>query len=113
MKKCKSLGSLAKALLVASPTLTGSLPRIPFGPNIGKTGGKGWASIFLVLSILGMVWNTFLAFTTLDDLETMEDFSGLWFMWFLGGAFAGFGIATFPMIINVLFWSKISEAGSR
>ena len=42
MEKCKSLSGFGEALLVASPALSGSFPRIPFGGNIGRTGGSQW-----------------------------------------------------------------------
>jgi len=50
MKKFKMLNGLGKALIVASPAVSGSFPRIPFGGNIGRTGGCGWTKVFLVLS---------------------------------------------------------------
>jgi len=111
MKKCKALNGIGKALLVASPAVSGSFPRIPFGDNIGRTGGCAWTKIFLVLACLGMFLNTILAYATLDDLATMENFSGLYFLWLIGGLGAGFGIATFPMIVNVMFWSRQKEIG--
>jgi nitrate/nitrite transporter NarK len=111
MKRCKALSGVGKSLLVASPALSGSFPRIPFGGNIGRTGGGDWTKLFLILSSLGMLLNTVLAYTTIDDLETMENFSGTYFLWLIGGLGAGFGIAVFPMIINVLFWTKQKEIG--
>jgi len=98
-------------LLVASPALSGSLPRIFFGGDIERTGGRLYTVVFLVLSSLGMTLNTILAYKTLDDLATMQNYTGMYFLWMLGGLLAGFGICTFPMISNVLFWSKIENAG--
>ena len=39
----KKIGKVAKMILVAMPTLSGSIPRIFFGKNIAQTGGKKWA----------------------------------------------------------------------
>jgi nitrate/nitrite transporter NarK len=61
MKKCKSLTGIGKSLLVASPVASGSYPRILFGGDIERTGGRFSAIIFLVLSSIGMTLNTILA----------------------------------------------------
>ena len=106
MKRCEKLSGIAKSILVASPTISGSFPRIPFGGNIGRTGGGDWTKLFLILSCTGMLLNTILALVTTDDLGDMENFSFSYFLWLIGGLGAGFGIAVFPMIVNVLFWSK-------
>ena len=111
MKKCESLSGIGKALLVASPALSGSFPRIPFGGDVERTGGRLYTVVFLVLTSLGMTLNTILAYKTIDDLGTMENFSGLYFLWMLGGFLAGFGICTFCMISNVLFWSRKKSNG--
>ncbi len=58
-----------------------------------------------------MLLNTILAYTTIDDVPTTENFTGVYFLWLLGGLGAGFGIATFPMIVNVMFWSRQKEIG--
>ncbi len=34
-------------------------------------------------------------------------------MWVIGGWLSGFGIATFPMIINVALWSTLAEGGVK
>ena len=67
--------------------------------------------MFLVLACVGMLLNTILAYSTIDDLEETVNFSGIYFLWLLGGLLAGFGIAVFPMIINVMFWSRQKEIG--
>ena len=41
----------------------------------------------------------------------MENFSSLYMWWLFGGLAAGFGIATFPMIYSVVFWSKRKNIG--
>jgi len=58
-----------------------------------------------------MLLNTILAFAAEDNLGDMENFSGLYFLWLIGGLGAGCGIATFPMIVNVMFWTKQKEIG--
>jgi len=52
-----------------------------------------------------------LAYTAEDSLKDMENFSLLYFLWLIGGLGAGCGIATFPMIINVMLWTKKKEIG--
>ena len=66
---------------------------------------------FLVISIWGLFLNTYLAFNNLDELETMQSFSGSYIWWLFGGLAAGFGIATFPMITSVMFWSNVEDIG--
>jgi len=66
--------------------------------------------VYLILCIIGMVFNTILANTI--ELPEMEAWSWRYFLWILGGLLAGMGIATFPMIINVMFWHDKSEAGA-
>ena len=41
----------------------------------------------------------------------MESFSGAYIWWLFGGLAAGFGIATFPMITSVMFWSDKENIG--
>lgn len=115
MKKV-TFKAVGKAFLASSPSLTGSLARLPFGPNIGRTGGKKWTTIFLILCILGITLNMILAFTqdTLDDGKyDMDAFAGRYWLWVIGGWLSGFGIATFPMIINVALWSTLAEGGVK
>jgi len=111
MSKAKELSGFGKAFLVASPALSGSLLRIPFGGNVGRTGGCYWTKILLILACVGMLLNTILAVWWMEDLETMQNFNGFYEWWLLGGLLAGCGIAVFPMIINVMFWSRKEEIG--
>ncbi len=62
MKKV-TFAAIGKAFLASSPSLTGSLARLPFGPNIGRTGGKQWTGLYLFLCVLGITLNMILAFT--------------------------------------------------
>jgi len=71
MKKLKALSGLGKTLLVSSPTISGSLPRIFLGGEIGRNGGRQWTLYFLVISIWGLSLNTYLAFNNIDELATM------------------------------------------
>ncbi len=115
MKKV-TFAAVGKAFLASSPSLTGSLARLPFGPNIGRTGGKQWTAIFLILCILGITLNMILAFTQdVDDAGKyiMDSFAGRYWLWIVGGWLSGFGIATFPMIINVALWSTLAEGGVK
>ena len=113
MERCKALSGFGKSVLVSSPAISGALPRIAFGGEIGRNGGKQWTVYFLVISIWGMFLNTYLAFLTADELKTVENFSSYYFYWLFGGLAAGFGIATFPLITSVMFWSKKNEIGKN
>jgi hypothetical protein len=64
-----------------------------------------------MISCGGILFNTILAYITTDDLDLMENWSGTYFLWLFGGLGAGFGIATFPMIANVMFWTKEENSG--
>ncbi len=88
---------------MACPNLTGAIPRITFGANIARTGGRIQGVQILFICLLGMYWN--LGYILFVDPATVEDWSVKYFMWCLGGLMAGSGISFFPMIINVLFWS--------
>jgi hypothetical protein len=50
-----------------------------------------------------MFWN--LGFIMFVEPAEVEDWSIKYFCWCIGGLMAGCGIAVFPMIINVFFWS--------
>ena len=111
MKRLKHLKGIGKTLLVASPTISGSLPRLALGGEIGRNGGRQCTVYFLVISIWGLFLNTYLAFNNIDELATMKSFSGSYIWWLFGGLAAGFGIATFPMITSVMFWSNKDNLG--
>ncbi|MCP3685520.1 MAG: MFS transporter [bacterium] len=111
MKKCKKLKGFTKGVLAGSPALTGAVLRWPFGTHIGKTGGKTGTIWLLVGACVGMALNTYLAFTV--TLKTMEGWGADYILWCFGGLLSGCGVATFPMIINVLFWSEKKVVGHR
>ncbi len=52
--ECEVLEPFPKGLLVACPTISGSAFRLPFGPNIGRTGGLVMTSWFLLWGEIGM-----------------------------------------------------------
>lgn len=64
-----SLSGFGKAFMAASPSLTGSLMRIPFGKNVGLTGGTGMATKFLILACAGQLMNCFsVTLMTMSDI---------------------------------------------
>ncbi len=103
VKQMTAMTKTAKMVLVACPCATGSLPRMIYGGNIAKTGGVKMGTMLLFMCLAGMLWN--LAFILFVDPATVEDWSVKYICWCFGGLLSGFGIAYFPMTINVLFWS--------
>jgi nitrate/nitrite transporter NarK len=49
------MSRLNKLILSATPVITGSLPRIPFGMAIGRNGGKKGGQLLLVLCFIGIL----------------------------------------------------------
>ena len=92
-----------KALLAASPTISGSLFRFPYGPNIGRTGGLVLTAWLLLAGELGMGMIAYLSYIT--PLETMVGWGIDFWLWIFAGVLGGSGIAIFTMTINVLFWA--------
>src|SRR5512132_621643 len=54
LKGILGLGPLEVGILVAAPSLSGSLLRIPFSAWVDTTGGKKPFLVLLLLSIIGM-----------------------------------------------------------
>ena len=73
LKQMKSLDTVSKTLLSACPTLTGSLPRIPYGFSFVEKGGKSWTKNFLILSCLGTLVCVISVFAI--DISTMKPWS--------------------------------------
>ncbi len=91
-KEAMGLTPAMMGLLVAIPTLSGSLLRIPFGAWVDTTGGKKPFLILLMLSIIGLGGVTYLLNTSYPDGMTGM-FPLILFLGFLSGA----GIATFSV----------------
>ncbi|KKK56529.1 hypothetical protein LCGC14_3063620, partial [marine sediment metagenome] len=103
------LSAVGVGLLVAMPSLSGSLLRIPFSAWVDTTGGRKPFMVLLGLSLIGMAGLTFVvtAFYP-DDLGI-----GFYPLLLVLGLFAGCGIATFSVgITQVSYWFPQSRQGS-
>jgi Nitrate/nitrite transporter len=79
-------------LLVAIPTLSGSLLRIPFGASVDVNGGRKSFLWLMVLSILGLIGLSILLTTNYPG--NME---GTYWLILLFGCLSGCGVATFSV----------------
>lgn len=79
-------------LLVAIPTLSGSLLRIPFGASVDVNGGRKSFLWLMVLSVIGLAGLSFLLTTKYPD--NME---GTYWLILLFGCLSGCGVATFSV----------------
>ncbi len=106
-KEAMNLTPAMMGLLVAIPTLSGSLLRIPFGAWVDTTGGKRPFLLLLCLSIIGLGGVTFLLNTAYSD-EMSGMFPLILFLGFLSGA----GIATFSVgIAQTSYWFPRKKQG--
>lgn len=96
-------------LLVAMPSLSGSLLRIPFSAWVDTSGGRKPFLTLLGLSILGMAGLTLFIFRYYPDGLQQSHYPLLLFL----GALCGCGIATFsPGSSQVSYWYPQSRQGS-
>jgi MFS transporter, NNP family, nitrate/nitrite transporter len=79
-------------LLVAIPTLSGSLLRIPFGASVDENGGRKSFLWLMVLSVIGLAGLSLLLTTHYPD--KME---GTYWLILLFGCLSGCGVATFSV----------------
>lgn len=79
-------------LLVAIPTLSGSLLRIPFGASVDENGGRKSFLWLMVLSVIGLAGLSLLLTTHYPD--NME---GTYWLILLFGCLSGCGVATFSV----------------
>ncbi len=95
-------------LLVAVPSLSGSLLRIPFTAWVDTTGGRKPFLVLLSLAILGM-----LGLTVVVSLLSPDRLSpGLYPLLLFLGALSGCGIATFSVDIpQVSYWFPRARQG--
>lgn len=103
------LSPVLVGLLVAAPSLSGSLLRIPFSAWVDTTGGRKPFLVLLVLSIAGML-GLFLVIYFLypDNLS-----SNLYPLLLLLGVLSGCGIATFSVgISQVSYWFPQAKQGT-
>lgn len=104
------LGPVLVGVLIAIPSLTGSLLRIPFGAWVDTNGGKKPFTIQLIVAIVGMAGLLYTTFN-LDSLFAHVGFS-LYYILLFFGALAGFGISIFSVGIGqVSYWFKQKDQG--
>jgi len=107
LKQTMGMSPLLMGLLAASPALTGSLLRIPFGAMVDRTGGKKPILILLSLAVLGVAGIT-LMFGLFPSPAPVH------FPFFLlFGILSGCGIAVFSVgIPAVSYWYPQKAQGS-
>lgn len=106
-KDAMDLSPAMLGLLVAIPSLSGSLLRIPFGAWVDTTGGRKPFLILLLLSIIGLG-----GLTTLLYLEYPNNMHGYYPLVLLFGCLSGCGIATFSVGIGqTSYWFPQKEQG--
>jgi NNP family nitrate/nitrite transporter-like MFS transporter len=103
------LGPLEVGFLVAAPSLSGSLLRIPFSAWVDTTGGKKPFLVLLLLSILGMAGLSL----TLGSYYPARMTHAFYPLILLLGILCGCGIATFSVgISQVAYWYPKARQGS-
>lgn len=107
-KEAMDLTPVMLGLLIAIPSLSGSLLRIPFGAWVDSNGGKMPFLLLLILSLIGLGGVTLLLATSYPD--GMRGMYGLvLFLGFLSGC----GIATFSVGIGqTSYWFPKQKQGS-
>jgi NNP family nitrate/nitrite transporter-like MFS transporter len=109
LKGILGLGPLEVGLLVAAPSLSGSLLRIPFSAWVDTTGGRKPFLVLLLLSIVGMA-GLFLTLYFFYPERMPRSFYPL--ILFLG-VLCGCGIATFSVgISQVAYWYPKARHGT-
>ena len=108
-KDVMALSPVMTGFLVAIPSLSGSLLRIPFGAWVDTTGGRKPFLVLLALSLIGMgSLFTLILFLYPDGLT-----SGHYPLLLLLGALSGCGIATFSVGIGqVSYWFPQRKQGA-
>lgn len=107
LKQTMDAGPFLMGLLAASPALTGSLLRIPFGAMVDRVGGKAPILILLGLAAAGLAGIT-LMFAH-PNPPALTDYP--WFLLF--GILCGCGIAVFSVgIPAVSYWYPQARQGT-
>jgi NNP family nitrate/nitrite transporter-like MFS transporter len=107
LKVSLALSPLLMGLLAASPALSGSLLRIPFGAMVDRTGGKKPILILLALAAAGI------AGITLMFWIYPAPFPAQYPLFLLFGVLCGCGIAVFSVgIPSVSYWYPQKKQGS-
>jgi MFS transporter, NNP family, nitrate/nitrite transporter len=108
-KEVMDLSPVLVGLLVAVPSLSGSLLRIPFGAWVDTTGGRKPFLILLWLSVVGMLGLTLVVYFLYPDGLS----ASLYPLLLLLGVLSGCGIATFSVGIGqVSYWFPQARQGS-
>jgi NNP family nitrate/nitrite transporter-like MFS transporter len=109
LKGILGLSPLEVGFLVAAPSLSGSLLRIPFSAWVDTTGGKKPFLVLLFLSIIGMAG----LFLTLRSYYPARMTPSFYPLILLLGVLCGCGIATFSVgISQVAYWFPKARQGS-
>lgn len=109
LKGIMGLGPLEVGFLVAAPSLSGSLLRIPFSAWVDTTGGKKPFLVLLLLSIVGMAG----LFLILDAYYPARMTHAFYPLILFLGILCGCGIATFSVgISQVAYWYPKARQGS-
>jgi len=109
LKGIMGLGPLEVGFLVAAPSLSGSLLRIPFSAWVDTTGGKKPFLVLLFLSIVGMTG----LFLTLRSFYPDRMTHAFYPLILLLGVLCGCGIATFSVGIGqVAYWYPKARQGA-
>lgn len=107
-KEAMGLSASMVGFLVAMPSLSGSLLRIPFGAWVETTGGKKPFLILLFLSLIGLSGITLILFTSYPD----KMFIDLYPLILIFGFISGCGIATFSVGIGqTSYWFSKDKQG--
>jgi nitrate/nitrite transporter NarK len=107
LKQTMTLSPLLMGLLAASPALTGSLLRIPFGAMVDRTGGKKPILILLGMAALGVAGITLMFGLFPEPRPAHYPF------FLLFGILSGCGIAVFSVgIPSVSYWYPQRAQGS-
>lgn len=108
LQEAMKLSPLQVGFLVAVPSATGSLLRIPFGAWVDTTGGYKPFMILLILSAIGMAGLLLLLGTFYPDNLTSTHFPLIIIL----GMLAGCGIATFSVGIGqIAYWHPQAQQG--
>jgi NNP family nitrate/nitrite transporter-like MFS transporter len=102
------LSPMAVGFLVAMPSLSGSLLRIPFAAWVETTGGRKPFLVLLILSCVGMAGLTAVSLWVYPEHLTAAWYPALLVL----GLFSGCGIATFSVgISQVSYWHSLAQQG--
>lgn len=106
-KEAMDLTPTLLGLLIAIPSLSGSLLRIPFGAWVDTTGGKKPFFILMLLSVIGLGGVTFLLYSSYPD-----GMQGMYGLVLFFGFLSGCGIATFSVGIGqTSYWFPRNRQG--